>query len=75
MTVDGRPLVVTPAQNSLRLWDATDGTEVGHVNAHGHGITTMESAIVDGRRVLVASGGDGVLRIWDESDLAWAGVM
>jgi WD40 repeat protein len=35
MTVDGRPLVVTPTHNSLRLWDATDGTEVGHVNAHG----------------------------------------
>ncbi|MEV4360356.1 hypothetical protein [Nonomuraea sp. NPDC049625] len=70
MTVDGRPLVVTPTQDSLRLWDATDGTEVGHVNAHGHGITTMEPAIVDGRCVLVTSGGDGVLRIWNESDLA-----
>ncbi|MDX3099238.1 WD40 repeat domain-containing protein [Nonomuraea angiospora] len=70
MTVDGRPLVVTPASDSLRLWDAADGTEAGHVNAHGHDITTMESAIVDGRGVLVTSGGDGVLRIWDESDLA-----
>ncbi|MGI5201416.1 WD40 repeat domain-containing protein [Spirillospora sp. CA-108201] len=70
MTVDERPLVLTPAQNSLHLWDATDGTKVGQVNAHGHGITTMESTIVDGRRVLVTSGSDGVLRIWDESDLA-----
>ncbi|MFF4621564.1 WD40 repeat domain-containing protein [Nonomuraea jabiensis] len=73
MMVGGRPLVVGPAHDSLRLWDPTEGTEIGHVNAHGHGITTMEPAIVDGRHVLVTSGGDGVLRIWEESDLAWAG--
>ncbi|MFI6920441.1 WD40 repeat domain-containing protein [Nonomuraea spiralis] len=70
VAVGGRPVVVTEGQDSLRLWDAADGTEVGRVNAHRHEVTAMESAIVDGRRVLVTSGSDGVLRIWDESDLA-----
>ncbi|MGW9177010.1 WD40 repeat domain-containing protein [Streptomyces decoyicus] len=70
MTVDGRPRVVTAGQDSLRLWDAAEGFEAGHVLARGHDITAMESAVVEGRRALVTSGLDGVLRIWDESDLA-----
>ncbi|MFD3418273.1 WD40 repeat domain-containing protein [Streptomyces decoyicus] len=70
MTVDGRPRVVTAGQDSLRLWDAAEGFEAGHVLTRGHDITAMESAVVEGRRALVTSGLDGVLRIWDESDLA-----
>ncbi|WP_329170191.1 WD40 repeat domain-containing protein [Streptomyces decoyicus] len=72
MTVDGRPRVVTAGQDSLRLWDAAEGFKAGHVLTSGHDITAMESAIVDGRRALVTSGRDGVLRIWDASDLAAA---
>lgn len=70
MTVGGRPRVVTAGQDSLRLWDAAEGFKAGHVLTRGHDITAMESAVVDGRRALVTSGREGVLRIWDESDLA-----
>ncbi|MFC9235264.1 WD40 repeat domain-containing protein [Streptomyces decoyicus] len=70
MTVDGRPRVVTAGQDSLRLWDAAEGFEAGHAPTRGHDITAMESAVVDGRQALVTAGHDGVLRIWDESDLA-----
>lgn len=68
-TVGGEPLVLTTDQDSLRLWSAADGTEAGHVDTREQGVTAMESTVVDGRRALVTSGSDGVLRIWDESDL------
>ncbi|MEV7098102.1 WD40 repeat domain-containing protein [Amycolatopsis sp. NPDC051045] len=70
VTVAGRPLVVTQGENSLRLWDAAEGTENSHVDTREYDVTTMESTTVDGRRVLVTAGSDNILRIWDESDLA-----
>ncbi|MEV5572223.1 WD40 repeat domain-containing protein [Spirillospora sp. NPDC052269] len=72
MHVDGRPLVVHPSDASLHLLDAADGTTVGHVPTPGHSVTALRAAIMDGRPVLVTGGSDGVLRIWDESELAQA---
>ncbi|WP_405616971.1 WD40 repeat domain-containing protein [Streptomyces sp. NBC_01508] len=68
-TVGGMPLVLTAHPGSLRMWSAVDGTEAGHVDTREHGVTAMETTAVDGRQALVTSGSDGVLRIWDESDL------
>ncbi|WP_157429492.1 WD40 repeat domain-containing protein [Actinomadura oligospora] len=70
--VDGRPLVVNPTESSLHLLDAADGTTVGHVPTPGHSVTAMKAATVDGRPVLVTGGDDGILRIWDETDLTQA---
>ncbi|MFJ2203116.1 WD40 repeat domain-containing protein [Streptomyces violaceusniger] len=69
ITVGGRLLVAIAVQESLQLWDPADGTKVGHVKTPGYGITVMESTVVDGNQALVTAGDDGVLRIWDESDL------
>lgn len=68
----GRPLLVTPAENSLRLRNAADGTVVGHIDTPDHSVCTMRAAAVDDRPVLVTGDYDGVLRIWDEADLAQA---
>jgi WD40 repeat protein len=67
LSAEGRPLVVTPGGNSLRLWDGANGTQVREVDAPG--VAVVEQAVVDGRPALVAAGKDGVVRIWDESEL------
>jgi len=41
--------------------------DIGHLTASG--TTVVETAIIDGRPAPVISAEDGVLRIWDESDL------
>ncbi|MFC4909679.1 WD40 repeat domain-containing protein [Actinomadura gamaensis] len=72
MSVGGRSLLVTPADDTVRLWDPSDGSAAGSLGAHGQEVATVRTAIVGGRPVLVTSGGDGVVRVWDGFGLAGA---
>jgi WD40 repeat protein len=63
---DGRRIVSGSADNSLRLWDASSGKQLGPP-LQGH--TSLVSSVAfspDGRRI-VSGSGDNTLRLWDAS--------
>jgi WD40 repeat protein len=64
---DGRHLVTAGANQTVQVWDAQTGREVGTLGAHDRDIQGL-SFSPDGRHLASASG-DGTVKIWDATRL------
>src|SRR5437764_1269670 len=62
-TPDGQQLLSWSHDGTVRLWDVTQGREVGVLAGHADRVTALAQS-PDGRWV-VSGGRDGTLRLWD----------
>jgi WD40 repeat protein len=58
-------LVSGDSQGGIRLWNATLGVEIGHLNGHDHRGANALAALPDGR--LASGSGDHTIRLWDSA--------
>jgi WD40 repeat protein len=64
--VDGRAVIVSGSgDNTVRLWDAKDGTPIGEpLTGHEEYVSSVALGEVDGRAVIVSGSGDTTVRLW-----------
>jgi WD40 repeat protein len=60
---DGKNLVTSSADSSVRLWDVATGTEVRRFV--GHPVNAFGAAFSPDGKYVVSSGRDGTARLWD----------
>ncbi len=65
ITPDGRHLVSTSADKTIKIWDAATGTELRTLRGHKERVHSVSSS-PNGDRI-VSGGCDGIIKIWDAS--------
>ncbi|MDX2849222.1 WD40 repeat domain-containing protein [Streptomyces sp. PA03-3a] len=64
---DGRPLLATTGDGTVRVWDPLSGTPVGQPLTGHTGTVRAAAAFTasDGRTLLATGSGNGAVRVWD----------
>ncbi|MGY4907770.1 hypothetical protein ACWD67_37945, partial [Streptomyces sp. 900116325] len=64
--MNGRPHIVTGADNTVRIWDLATGDQVGEpLTGHDGLVWSMTTVDMNGRPYIVTGADDMTVRIWD----------
>src|SRR5215212_2731990 len=64
--LDGRPVIVSGGDKTVRVWDLATGAPIGQpLTGHTSFVKSVATAQLDGRPVVVSGGGDRTVRVWD----------
>ncbi|WP_435280398.1 AAA family ATPase [Streptomyces koelreuteriae] len=63
----GRPVVITSAFDTLRIWDLSRRSFGSPIVGHTQRVSAVGHAVVDGRRILVSGSEDTTMRRWELS--------
>ncbi|MFI1794461.1 caspase family protein [Streptomyces olivaceoviridis] len=65
-TIDGSVAVTSSDDGTVRVWDLTTGTQIGHpLTGHQEPVSAVACTIIDSAPVAVTGGVDGTARVWD----------
>ena len=62
-TPDGRTLLTSGGEQTIRLWDPRSGKELRRLHGHRAGVSSL--ALSGDGKTLASGGGDGEVRLWD----------
>ncbi|WP_370880939.1 WD40 repeat domain-containing protein [Streptomyces africanus] len=65
--LEGQPVVITSAYDTLRIWDLSRRAFGSPVVGHTQRVLAVDHAVVDGRPVVVTGSEDTTMRIWQLS--------
>jgi WD40 repeat protein len=64
--IDGRPIVVSGGDHTVRVWDAATGTPIGGpFTGHTDTVNAVAFGQIDDHPVVASASWDGTVRIWD----------
>jgi WD40 repeat protein len=63
---DGRTLLATASEDTVKLWDPATGRSTGHPLTHANAVTAVAfGRLPDGRTLLATASYDQTVRLWD----------
>ena len=65
VTVDGRHLLASGGDATVRLWDPLSGEQVAEMVGHHGGVYAVCAVTVGGRDLLASGSSGGTVRLWD----------